>query len=102
VEGVDERLKTIITELCLEKGCELFALEVLPDFVHVLVQVDPQFGVHQLVKLMKGRSSRLLRLEFPWLKSRLPTLWTNSYFCATVGGAPLDIVRQYVEQQKNV
>ena len=102
VEGVDERLKTIITELCLEKGCELFALEVLPEHVHVLVQVDPQFGVHQLVKLLKGRSSRLLRDEFPWLKSRLPTLWTNSYFCATVGGAPLDIVRQYVEQQKHV
>lgn len=55
----------------------------------LLVDVDPQFGMHRLVKAIKGRSSRLLREEFSHLKSRLPTLWTNSYFVATVGGAPL-------------
>jgi len=102
VEGVDERLKTILIELAVESGCDLMALEVMPDHVHLLVQVDPQFGIHRFVKLAKGRSSRLLRTEFGWLKSRLPTLWTNSYFCATVGGAPLEIVKQYVESQKNV
>jgi len=52
------------------------------------------------VKAIKGRSSRVLREEFPYLKSRLPTLWTNSYFVATVGGAPLAVVKRYVEQQK--
>jgi len=52
------------------------------------------------VKAIKGRSSRVLREEFPHLKSRLPTLWTNSYFVATVGGAPLAVVKRYVEQQK--
>lgn len=62
----------------------------------------PQYGVHRLGKAMKGRSSRVLREEFPALKSRLPTLWTNSYFVATVGGAPLDMVKKYVESQKNV
>lgn len=51
---------------------------------------------------MKGRSSRLLRQEFPSLKRRLPTLWTNAYFVATVGGAPLSIIKQYVENQRNV
>jgi putative transposase len=50
---------------------------------------------------MKGRSSRYLRQEFPWLKKRLPTLWTNSYFVATVGGATLDVVKRYIEEQKN-
>ena len=74
----------------------------MPDHVHVLVGIDPQFGVHRLTKLMKGRSSRLLRQEFPKLKSRLPTLWTNSYFVSTVGGAPLSIIQQYIENQKNV
>jgi len=44
----------------------------------------------------------LLRQEFPKLKSRLPTLWTNSYFVATVGRAPLSIVKQYIENQKSV
>jgi putative transposase len=70
------------------------------DHVRLLVEVDPQYGVHRLVKAIKGRSSRVLRQEFPWLTSRLPTLWTNSYFVATVGGASLAVVKRYVEQQK--
>ena len=70
--------------------------------VHLLVSVDPQFGIHRLVKVLKGRSSRLLRQEFPSLRSRLPSLWTNSYFVATVGGAPLEMVKQYMKEQKYV
>lgn len=102
VEGVDERLKVILAELCAETECDLLAVEVMPDHVHLLVQVDPQFGIHKFVKLAKGRSSRLLRQEFAWLKSRLPTLWTNSYFLSTVGGAPLSVIKQYVENQRHV
>lgn len=102
VDGVDERLKVILADLCAETGSDLLALEILPDHVHLLIQVDPQFGIHRFVKLAKGRSSRLLRSEFPWLKSRLPTLWTNSYFVSTVGGAPLSVIKQYVENQKGV
>ena len=66
----------------------------MPDHVHALVEVHPQFGIHRLIKTMKGRSSRVLRDEFPSLKSRLPTLWTNSYFVSTVGGAPLAVIKQ--------
>ena len=73
----------------------------MPEHVHLLVEVDPQFGIHRLIKLMKGKSSKLLREEFPWVKSRLPTLWTNSYFVSTIGGAPLEVVKQYIEQQKH-
>jgi putative transposase len=54
------------------------------------------------VKQIKGHSSQLLRNEFPALHRRLPTLWTNSYFVATVGGVPLAIVKQYIENQKQV
>ena len=99
---VDERLKQIIREVADERGAEIVELEVMPDHVHLLVEVDPQYGVHRLVKQMKGRSSRYLREEFPSLKSRIPTLWTNSYFVATVGGATLETVKRYVENQKNV
>jgi putative transposase len=53
-------------------------------------------------KAIRGRSSRLLRDEFRWLRSRLPTLWTNSYFVSTVGGAPLAIIRRYIENQKSI
>jgi putative transposase len=74
----------------------------MPDHVHLLVGIDPQYGIHRLVKQIKGRSSRLLRDEFPRLRRRLPTLWTNSCFVATVGGAPLEIIKQYVANQRNV
>jgi putative transposase len=97
---MEERLKQLIREIVQEKGAWLVELETMPDHVHLLVEVDPQFGVHRLVKAVKGRTSRVLRQEFPWLTSRLPTLWTNSYFVATVGGAPLSVVKRYVEQQK--
>jgi putative transposase len=102
VSGVDTRLKEIITETALEFQADLIELEVMPDHVHLLVEVDPQFGIHKLVKQLKGRSSRLLRREFPALKSRLPSLWTNSYFVSTVGGAPLEAIKQYIENQKHV
>jgi putative transposase len=98
---IEERLKQLVREVVEEKGAWLVALEVMPDHVHLLVEVDPQFGVHKLVKAIKGRTSRVLREEFPSLKSRLPTLWTNSYFVATSGGAPLWAVKRYVEQQKS-
>jgi putative transposase len=102
VNGVDSRLKEIIQQVCTDSRAELLQLEVLPDHVHLLVEVDPQYGIHRLVRSIKGRSSRLLRQEFPRLRSRLPTLWTNSYFVSTVGGAPLEVIKQYIEQQKRV
>jgi putative transposase len=98
---VEQRLKEIITEVCDERRATIVEVETMPDHVHLLVSVDPQFGIHRLVKLVKGRTSRLLRQEYPHLKSRLPTLWTNSYFVATVGGATLDVVKRYVENQRD-
>jgi putative transposase len=98
---VAARLKQIIREVCAERDAPIVELETMPDHVHLLVTCDPQFGIHRLVKQIKGRSSRLLRQEFPSIKSRLPTLWTNSYFVATVGGATLEVVKRYVENQRN-
>ena len=102
VHGVDIRLKEILQEVAIEFGAEIIEMEIMNDHVHVLVEVDPQFGIAKLVRYMKGRSSKLLRQEFPWLKSKLPTLWTNSYFVSTVGGAPLSAVKEYIQNQKNV
>ncbi|WP_258112527.1 IS200/IS605 family transposase [Alicyclobacillus sp. SP_1] len=99
---VEERLKAILREVAEERQAEIIELEVMPDHVHLFLEVDPQFGIHRLVRLMKGRSSHHLREEFPWLKKRLPTLWTNSYFVSTVGGAPLAVIKQYIEHQKKV
>ena len=97
---VEKRLKQIIREVIAERHSERIELEVMPNHVHLLVEVDPQYGIHRLVKQIKGRSSRILRRDFKSLSSRLPTLWTNSYFVSTVGGSPLAVVRQYIENQK--
>jgi putative transposase len=96
------RFKEIATTLATEMRVDVLELEVMPDHVHLLCEIDPQLGVHKFVKHLKGRSSRLLRQEFDWLRSRLPTLWTNAYFVATVGGAPLAVIKQYIENQRYV
>jgi putative transposase len=100
VNGVDKRLKRIILETAKEYRAEVIELEVMPDHVHLLIEVDPQYGIHRMVRQLKGRSSRILRSEFPSLSTRLPTLWTNSYFVSTLGGSPLAVVKQYIENQK--
>lgn len=100
VNGVDTRLKELIHETCQDIQVDLLEMEIMPDHVHLLLEVDPQFGIHKAVKTIKGRTSRILRQEFHWLTTKLPTLWTNSYFVSTVGGAPLAAVKQYIENQK--
>jgi putative transposase len=100
MQPIDERLKVILSEQIERWGQELIELEVMPDHVHLLVGCDPQFGIHRLVKLLKGHSSHALREEFPALKRRLPSLWTNSYFVSTVGGVTLETLKRYVESQK--
>ena len=99
---IEKRLKQLIKQICKEKNADLIECEIMPDHVHILVEINPLFGIHKLVRFIKGRTSRLLRQEFPELRSKLPTLWTHSYFLSTVGGAPLEIIKQYIENQKNV
>lgn len=102
VNGVDLRLKELLQQIAKEIQVDIIEMEIMPDHVHLLVEVDPQFGIHKAIKRFKGATSRYLRLEFPHLKSKLPSLWTNSYFVSTVGGAPLEIVKLYIQNQKEV
>ncbi len=102
IDNVVSRLKEIIFEVMDEKKAHLIELEIMADHVHLLLEVDPQFGIHKLVKAIKGKSSRILRKEFLFLKKRIPTLWSHSYLVSTVGGAPLNIVKKYIEEQKYV
>jgi putative transposase len=101
-QPIETRLKAILVQVCQENEAEILALATLPDHVHVVVSCNPTFGIKRLIGVMKGRSSRLLRQEFPMLKSRLPTLWTHSCFIVTVGGTPLASIKQYIESQKGV
>ena len=99
--GIDARLKELLLDYAANISVDIMEMEIMPDHVHILMEVDPQFGIHKAVKSMKGYTSRILREEFPALKTRIPTLWTNSYFVSAVGGAPLEeVIRQYIENQK--
>jgi putative transposase len=97
---IENRLKEIVFDICAERNTDLIEIECNNDHVHLLVEVDPQYGIDKLVKQMEGRTSRLLRQEFGILRTRLPSLWTNSYFVSTVGGATLSVIKQYIENQK--
>ncbi|MDA8193325.1 MAG: IS200/IS605 family transposase [Thermaerobacter sp.] len=100
VNGVDARLKDLLKDKARELQSDILEMEIMPDQVHLLIQCDPQFGIHRVVKQLKGYSSHVLRQEFPSLKRRLPSLWTNSYFVATVGVVQVDVVTRYIEDQK--
>ena len=100
VDEVETRLSGIIIEQARRQDAEVIEMEIMPDHVHLLVEVDPQYGIHRFIKNVKGVSSHILRKEFKHLTTKLPTLWTNSYFVSTVGGAPLKVIKQYIESQK--
>lgn len=100
VGNIETRLKELVKQICTDNQIDLIEMESMPDHLHLLIEVDPQFGIHKAVKTIKGKTSRILRQEFPELTTKLPTLWTNSYFVSTVGGAPLDMIKQYIESQK--
>ena len=98
--AIADRLRALIRQRCSEINAEIMKMEIMPDHVYLLVEVDPQFGINQAIRSIKGYTSRILRKEFKELTTRLPALWTNSYFVSTVSGAPLAVIKQYVESQK--
>ncbi|WP_420874346.1 IS200/IS605 family transposase [Paenibacillus dendritiformis] len=100
IEPVDIRLQELFLEKAMELRAEIVEMEIMPDHVHLLIKCDPQFGIHRVVKHLKGYTSRVLRVEFGHLKSRLPSLWTNSYFVATVGTVQRDVIKRYIASQK--
>jgi putative transposase len=102
VPPVDTRLKTIIGTVAAECGFIVNAMEVMPDYVHLFIAADPTRAVAEIVNRFKGRTSRLLRDEFKSLRSRLPTLWSRSYFAATVGAVSEATIRRSIEAQKGV
>lgn len=98
---IADRLKELILEKQTEFKYEVLDMEVMPDHVHLLLDVDPHTGVYSVVSKIKGYTSKQLREEFPELKKRLPTLWTLSKFISTVGAVSLEVVKKYIEEQKN-
>lgn len=99
---IDTRLKELLNNWQEELDYQIIEQEIMPDHVHLLIQTTPDVSILNLVKTLKGRTARILRKEFPQLKSRLPNLWTRSKFIATVGAVRLEVIKQYIENQKGV
>ena len=95
-------MRTIFEKVCTDFEANLVEVDGETDHVHLLVAFPPKISVSTLVNSLKGVSSRLLKKEHPELLKRYwkGTLWTPSYFAASCGGAPIGIIKQYIEQQR--
>ena len=98
-----DAMRSIFSNVCRDFDAELVEFNGEHDHVHLLVNYPPKVALSNLVASLKGVSARLLRRQFgdfhPWLKRR-GVLWSPSYFAASCGGAPISILRQYIEDQQ--
>jgi putative transposase len=96
---VADRLRELIVARCAERGWTAEALEVMPDHIHLFARCGPDTSPARLAHQLKGATSRTLRAEFPHLRSRLPTLWSKSYFVASIGRVSEAAIRRYIAEQ---
>lgn len=92
-------LYRVFAKVCADFEARLVEMNGEDDHVHLLVEYPPKVAVSALVNSLKGVSSRLLRKHYQ-VRTHRNHLWSPSYFAASCGGAPLEIIRQYVEQQR--
>lgn len=100
VGNIEQRLKELLIEKSKEHGLTIEKMEIMPDHVHIFIKANPTNPPHWIVQQLKGYTSRVLREELPQLKTRLPTLWTRSYYCESVGHISEKVVLKYIEEQK--
>jgi putative transposase len=100
VGEVADRLKELLKEKAGDMKAIIHTLEVMPDHVHLFVESDPTQAPARIAAQFKGYTSRVLRTEFPSLRSRLPTLWSRSYYIASVGSVTAAAIQHYIESQK--
>ncbi len=97
-----DAMKDIFKTVCSDFEAELIEFDGEDNHVHLLVNYPPKVSISKLVNSLKGVSSRLLRQELSSLSNRYykGVLWSPSYFAASCGGAPIAIVKQYIQNQK--
>ena len=96
-----DEMKVVFERVCLDFEAELVEFDGEDDHVHFLVNYPPKIAISSLVNSLKGVSSRVLRANHPSIKQKLwgNALWSPSYFAGSCGGAPIAIIKQYIEQQ---
>jgi|SRR6516165_750414 putative transposase len=100
VNAVEKRLRELLKQKAAELQATIAALEVMPDHVHLFIETDPRWSVAQLARQFKAFTSHALREEFPHLRSRLPTLWSRSYFAGSCGSVTEAAILRYIADQK--
>ena len=95
-----ERMRQIFASVASGFGAELRECDGEDDHVHLLIEYPPTVPVSRLVNSLKGVSSRLLRKEFPYIRTHRNHLWSPSYFAASCGGAPLETIKAYIQNQQ--
>lgn len=98
-DQVAQRLDEMIRKQVKALRGEVIALEIQPDHVHLFAEFPPTLAVRQIMHRIKGHTSHELRKEFDWLNSRLPSLWTRSYYAGTAGNVSAETIRRYIEEQ---
>ena len=101
VGDVEDELRRLLLAKAKELGCDIETLEIMPDHVHMFVRTPPTIGVHFLIQQLKGSTARGLRKRFHSLMTRLPSMWTRSYYAESVGHISEDTIKRYIEGQKN-
>jgi putative transposase len=101
VDEVAERLRQLLEEKAEQLNLTIETLKIMPDHVHLFIKGSPVDAPHFIVQQLKGYSSRVLRQDFPHLGSRLPCLWTRSYYVESIGHISEDTVKRYIDDQKN-
>ena len=99
VGDVEKRLKSLLKEKCNQLNIEIISLETMPDHVHIFLRSQPTIAPNRIAAALKGYTSRILRQEFSELRSKLPTLWSRSYFVSTHGHVSTDTVEKYIEER---
>lgn len=97
---IADRLSALIHERAAALHLEIVALELMPDHVHLVVKAPPTLAPQHIANQLKGYTARVLRDEFPQLRSRLPSLWSQSYYVGSAGAVSADTIQRYIEQQK--
>ena len=100
VGPVEKRLRQLLYRKAKELDATIHALEIMPDHVHLFVESDPRLAPAHIAAQFKGFTSHELRSEFPWLKSRLPSMGSRSYYVGSIGAVSEQTVRRYIANQK--
>ena len=102
VGDIETRLKELLLEKAEELGITIAQIDVFPTYVHLYIKSKPTYAIHFVINQLKAYSSVALRKEFPELKTKLPTLWTRSYFVDNISKLSDKNVQEYVDNQKKV